>query len=166
MDSAKTPSFFHAKMIGSALNICSQKNIVLTMSSRLIARNVNIPTRKLLRYSQEQQTAIFASRLIVNHHMTLSALHHKNFIFRIRIHGLKHAHLKLATIYYGFQAPKNWDGKKVNSPNGRAYGWPDKKGNIWIPTGPKGHGAPHWDVQLAKGGYKNILPGGRERGQK
>lgn len=47
----------------------------------------------------------------------------------------------------GFVPPKNWDGKKVNSPKGRGYGWPDNKGNVWVPTGPKGHGGPHWDVQ-------------------
>ena len=64
--------------------------------------------------------------------------------------------------------PKKWNGKKVRSPNGRGYGWPDNKGNVWVPTGPEvpgndPHGGPHWDVQGPKGRYKNIYPGGRER---
>lgn len=66
----------------------------------------------------------------------------------------------------GFEPAKNWDGKKVKSPNGRGYGWPDKKGNIWIPSGPKGHGGPHWDVQYPDGDYDNVVPGGRIRGKK
>ncbi len=52
--------------------------------------------------------------------------------------------------------PKNWNGEKVRSPRG--YGWPDKGGNIWVPTGPKGHGGPHWDVQNPKGKYQNVFP--------
>ncbi|GAB3339296.1 RHS repeat-associated core domain-containing protein [Marilutibacter aestuarii] len=66
----------------------------------------------------------------------------------------------------GYECPKNWDGKKVKSPNGRGYGWPDKKGNVWVPTGPGSgaHGGPHWDVQRPGGGYINVYPGGRTRG--
>uniref|UniRef100_UPI003DA06483 hypothetical protein n=1 Tax=Xanthomonas oryzae TaxID=347 RepID=UPI003DA06483 len=26
--------------------------------------------------------------------------------------------------------------KKVRSSNGRGHGWPDSKGNVWVPTGP------------------------------
>jgi hypothetical protein len=64
----------------------------------------------------------------------------------------------------GFYPPKKWDGKKVKNPKGPGYGWPDRDGNIWIPTGPKGHGGPHWDVQISGGKkYRNILPGGKER---
>jgi hypothetical protein len=64
----------------------------------------------------------------------------------------------------GFYPPKKWDGKKVKSPNGPGFGWPDKNGNIGVPTGPKGHGGPHWDVQSPRGRtYRNILPGGKER---
>lgn len=66
----------------------------------------------------------------------------------------------------GYIPPKNWDGKKVRSPNGRGFGWPDEKGQIWVPTGPKGHGGPHWDVQDPRSKdkpYRNILPGGKER---
>jgi hypothetical protein len=66
----------------------------------------------------------------------------------------------------GFVPPKNWDGKRVKNPNGLGYGWKDKYGNIWVPSGPKGHGGPHWDVQLAGGGYQNIVPGGNVRGKK
>lgn len=65
----------------------------------------------------------------------------------------------------GFIPPKNWDGKKVKAPNGR-FGWQDIKGNIWVPSGPTGHGGPHWDVQHPKRGYDNVVPGGRIRGQK
>ena len=65
----------------------------------------------------------------------------------------------------GFFPPKKWDGKKVKNPNGPGVGWPDESGNIWVPTGPKGHGGPHWDVQSPRRGksYRNILPGGKER---
>ncbi|MEM7173265.1 MAG: RHS repeat-associated core domain-containing protein [Pseudomonadota bacterium] len=70
----------------------------------------------------------------------------------------------------GYKAPKNWDGKKVKNPNGPGSGWPDKNGNVWVPTGPKGsskaHGGPHWDVQSKGGGYKNVYPGGKVRGGK
>lgn len=65
----------------------------------------------------------------------------------------------------GYYPPKNWDGKKVKNPNGPGYGWPDKKGRIWIPTGPNGHGAPHWDVENSDGSYENVMPGGRIRGK-
>jgi Bacterial toxin 37/Pretoxin HINT domain len=64
----------------------------------------------------------------------------------------------------GFFPKKNWDGKKVR--HRRGYGWPDKKGNIWIPTGPRGHGCPHWDVQRPDGTYDNVVPGGKIRGQR
>ena len=65
----------------------------------------------------------------------------------------------------GFIPKKNWDGKKVRNPNGRGYGWPDDKGNIWVPTGPRGHGCPHWDVEKPDGDHVNIVPGGRIRGK-
>jgi hypothetical protein len=61
----------------------------------------------------------------------------------------------------GYEPPKNWDGKKVKNPNGHGYGYPDKKGRVWIPTGPKAHRGPHWDVQNPDGTYDNILPGGK-----
>ncbi|QBG89999.1 polymorphic toxin type 37 domain-containing protein [Xanthomonas oryzae] len=66
----------------------------------------------------------------------------------------------------GYVCPKKWDGKKVRSPNGRGHGWPDSKGNVWVPTGPGSgaHGGPHWDVQKPGGGYDNVYPGGRKRG--
>jgi len=63
----------------------------------------------------------------------------------------------------GFIPKKNWDGKKVK--HRRGYGRPDRKGNVWIPTGPRGHGCPHWDVQKPNGDYENVVPGGRSRGQ-
>lgn len=43
----------------------------------------------------------------------------------------------------GFVPKKKWDGKKVPNPNGPGYGWPDEKGNVWVPSGPNGHGGPH-----------------------
>ncbi|MBI2344448.1 hypothetical protein HYV10_00040 [Candidatus Dependentiae bacterium] len=64
----------------------------------------------------------------------------------------------------GFIPKKNWDGKKIRHPKG--FGWPDKKGSVWIPSGPNGHGCPHWDVQHPNGDYDNVVPGGRIRGQK
>lgn len=63
----------------------------------------------------------------------------------------------------GYIPPKRWDGKKVKNPNGSGYGWPDHKGNVWVPTGPKAHGGPHWDVQFPDGEYDNIMPGGHSR---
>lgn len=64
----------------------------------------------------------------------------------------------------GFVPKKNWNGEKVK--HRRGFGWPDKKGSIWIPSGPNGHGGPHWDVQHPDGSYDNVVPGGRIRGQK
>jgi hypothetical protein len=64
----------------------------------------------------------------------------------------------------GFIPKKNWNGEKVK--HRRGFGWPDKKGSIWIPSGPNGHGGPHWDVQHPDGSYDNVLPGGKIRGQK
>lgn len=69
----------------------------------------------------------------------------------------------------GFFPPKKWNGEKVRDPNGRGYGYPDKNGRIWIPTGtgPLAHGGPHWDVQDPKtGDHDNVMPGGYIRGQK
>ena len=66
----------------------------------------------------------------------------------------------------GYEPPKKWDGEKKRHPKNGKIGWPDSRGNIWVPSGPNGHGGPHWDVQFPKGGYENVLPGGRIRGQK
>jgi hypothetical protein len=65
----------------------------------------------------------------------------------------------------GFIPTKNWDGKLVPNPNGKGYGYPDEKGDVWIPTGdgPSAHGGPHWDVQTPGGKYRNVYPGGRVR---
>lgn len=64
----------------------------------------------------------------------------------------------------GYTPPKNWDGRKVKTRRG--FGWPDKKGKVWIPTGPNGHGGPHWDVQKPDGNYDNVVPGGGIRGKR
>lgn len=66
----------------------------------------------------------------------------------------------------GFVPPKKGDGKKVKNPNGPGYGWKDEGGNVWVPSGPNGHGGPHWDVQRPGGGYDNVVPGGKIRGEK
>jgi len=66
----------------------------------------------------------------------------------------------------GFFPSKKWDGKKIKNPNGPGYGWPDKKGKVWVPTGPNGHSAPHWDVEAPDESYENVMPGGRIRGRK
>jgi hypothetical protein len=65
----------------------------------------------------------------------------------------------------GYEEPKRWDGKKVKNPNGSGAGWPDRNGDVWVPTGPGplAHGGPHWDVQTPGGGYRNVYPGGRRR---
>ena len=69
-----------------------------------------------------------------------------------------------------FKPKKKWDGKKVATPDGGAYGYPDANGNVWVPTGPDGspaaHGGEHWDVQSPGGGYTNVYPGGIIRGGK
>lgn len=66
----------------------------------------------------------------------------------------------------GYIAPKRWNGKKVKNPSGAGYGWPDKKGEVWMPTGPNGHGAPHWDVENIDGSHRNVMPGGHIRGKR
>lgn len=65
----------------------------------------------------------------------------------------------------GFIPPKKWDGEKVRHPKTGQYGYPDKNGKVWVPTGvgPRAHGGPHWDVIDPQGKHKNILPGGKER---
>lgn len=63
-----------------------------------------------------------------------------------------------------YAPPKKWDGEKVKTSDGEK-GYPDNKGNVWVPTGPgsAAHGGPHWDVQLKGGGYTNVYLGGKER---
>jgi RHS repeat-associated protein len=63
----------------------------------------------------------------------------------------------------GHEPPKNWDGKKVKNPNGPGAGYPDRRGNVWVPTGPGpgAHGGPHWDVEHPDGSHTNVYPGGR-----
>ena len=64
----------------------------------------------------------------------------------------------------GFVPKKNWDCRKIK--HRRGFGWPDNRGDVWIPTGPNGHGGPHWDVQHPDGTYENVFPGGGIRGKK
>ncbi|MFT3808425.1 MAG: RHS repeat-associated core domain-containing protein [Micropepsaceae bacterium] len=60
----------------------------------------------------------------------------------------------------GFFGPKNGEDNWVKNPNGRGYGWEDRSGDVWVPTGQGGgaHGGPHWDVQTPGGGYRNVRP--------
>lgn len=68
----------------------------------------------------------------------------------------------------GYEEPKRWDGKKVKNPNGPGYGYPDSKGRVWVPSGPNGHGGPHWDVEYPnqQKDYDNVFPGGKIRSKK
>ena len=68
----------------------------------------------------------------------------------------------------GYKPPKKWDGKKAKHPKTGQHGYPDKKGKVWVPTGPGSlaHGGPHWDVINKDGGHENIMPGGGKRGEK
>ena len=62
----------------------------------------------------------------------------------------------------GFIPPKRWEGKKTRDPKSGRAGWPDENGHIWIPTGPRAHRGPHWDVQNPKTGkHRNVLSGGK-----
>ena len=63
----------------------------------------------------------------------------------------------------GYFPPKggpNWVPNPNPGSGGSGYGWEDKKGDVWCPTGPGGrsHGGPHWDVQTPGGGYRNERP--------
>ena len=66
----------------------------------------------------------------------------------------------------GWNPPKKWNGEKVKMQDGPLKGkagWPDARGKIWVPTGPKGarlsHGGPHWDVAYPDGkGHENKRP--------
>jgi RHS repeat-associated protein len=62
----------------------------------------------------------------------------------------------------GFVDPKSGP-KWGKAPNGKS-GWVDAKGNVWVPTGQApgiAHGGPQRDVQLPRGGYQNVRPGGQ-----
>ncbi len=94
----------------------------------------------------------------------ITSLVFKGFIFNYVALRLNYSVPTGHTEKDGFIPKKNWDSEKVK--HCRGFGWPDKKGSIWIPSGPNGHGGPHWDVQHPDGSYDNILPGGKIRGQK
>lgn len=70
----------------------------------------------------------------------------------------------------GFVPPKKWDGDvvkhKPKSGKSKGFGYPDRKGRVWIPSGNDGHGGAHWDVQLPNGKHINVCPDGSIRGQK
>ncbi len=48
--------------------------------------------------------------------------------------------------------------KKRRHPKNGNIGWPDREGNIWVPTGPNDHGGRHWDVQDRDGRHRNVHP--------
>lgn len=57
-----------------------------------------------------------------------------------------------------YKAPKG-GARKGKVPNGKATGWVDKDGRVWVPTDHGGTHAPHWDRQEPKGGgYTNVYP--------
>lgn len=63
-----------------------------------------------------------------------------------------------------FVPPANWNGEMVvvqHGPYAGRPGFPDRDGNIWVPTRPgESHGGPHFDVQLDGGrrGHLNVYP--------
>ena len=60
-----------------------------------------------------------------------------------------------------FEAPKKGNLKK-RDPNGKGWGWVDKKGNVWKWT-PKMHGGEGWTIQQPDGGHSHAYPGGGTR---
>lgn len=70
----------------------------------------------------------------------------------------------------GFEDPAGGE-QWVPNPNDKSpnpdWGWFDKDGSVWVPTGPKpsiAHGGPHWDKQNPKtGGHENKHLGGHTR---
>ena len=63
-----------------------------------------------------------------------------------------------------FEPPRNWNGGMIlveHGPYQGHKGYPDRQGNIWVPTRPgESHGCPHFDVQLDGGraGHTNVYP--------
>jgi hypothetical protein len=69
----------------------------------------------------------------------------------------------------GYEPPKKWNGKPVKAPDSERKGYPHKDGSVWVPSGPKGHGGPNWEVQYPRGSgkeHKHVYPGGKERTHK
>lgn len=73
----------------------------------------------------------------------------------------------LPTKEVGYKEPKKWNGEKVRHPHTGQVGYPDRNGNIWVPTGPGSgaHGGPHWDVVPPgkKKKHVNVYPNGKIR---
>ena len=55
-----------------------------------------------------------------------------------------------------YKPKKNWNGEKEKNPNGPGSGYPDKKGNVWVPTDHKGMHRPHYDVQHPDGTHTPV----------
>jgi RHS repeat-associated protein len=51
-----------------------------------------------------------------------------------------------------YNPPKNWNGAKVKNPNGAGSGWPDRNGDVWVPTDHNGTHGRHYDVQNPRTG--------------
>lgn len=68
-----------------------------------------------------------------------------------------------------FAPSANWNGEMITvqyGPYTGRRGYPDARGNIWVPTRPsESHGGPHFDVQLngGRGGHLNIYPDGESK---
>jgi hypothetical protein len=68
-----------------------------------------------------------------------------------------------------YSPPDNYDYKKIKNPNfGKyegncndvsRYGWPDKHGSVWVPSGPGKYGEQsHWDIEYLDGSHENFFP--------
>jgi len=64
----------------------------------------------------------------------------------------------------GFKEPKTGRPRWGKAAGSNQWGWVDKNGNVWVPTGPAdpshndAHGGPHWDVIDPAGGHTNVYP--------
>ncbi len=58
----------------------------------------------------------------------------------------------------------NWVPNPQPGKGGSKFGWEDRFGNVWCPTGKGGaaHGGPHWDIQFKNGTYGNARPPKKE----
>lgn len=66
----------------------------------------------------------------------------------------------------GFKPKKNWDGKKKIHDETGQCGYPDKNGDLWVPTGEgsDSHAGPHWDIVDQDGNHvENVYPDGHRR---
>ena len=83
--------------------------------------------------------------------------------------GRRYRPLRAGDLPASFVPPPDWDGEMVTVQHGPYVGrrgFPERNGNIWVPTRPgESHGGPHFDVQLDGGrrGHINVYPDDPER---